>query len=159
MFSVSCKNLWFAAGYLFYLFFLLTHLSSFLIIYFNTFNHFPLPFLEFFFFLLDDKISAPEVFCSCLFILRTRFETKLVMVSFYGYEIWRLSNRWSSHFWVKKHVFCFFSTFFNNKSKTCGWNSFPSTSPCTTLGVWLCVYVRGLRQDPKPKLHKGSKQS
>ena len=59
-----------------------------MIIYFNTFNHFPLPFLEFFFFfLVDDKISAPEVFCSCLFILRARFETKLVMVSFYGYEI------------------------------------------------------------------------
>ena len=59
-----------------------------MIIYFNTFNHFPPPFLEFFFFFpLDDEISAPEVFCSCLFILRAHFETKLVVVSFYGYEI------------------------------------------------------------------------
>ena len=30
-----------------------------------------------------------------------------------------ISSRWSSHFWVKVHVF---STFFNNKSKSCGWN-------------------------------------
>ena len=28
-----------------------------------------------------------------------------------------ISRRWSSHFWVKAHVF---STFFNNKSKPCG---------------------------------------
>ena len=38
-------------------------------------------------FSLDDKTSAPEVFCSCSFILRTHFETGLVMVSYYGYEI------------------------------------------------------------------------
>ena len=44
-----------------------------------------------------------------------------------------------------------------NLSKTQG--GFPSTSLCTTLGVWLCGYVRGLRHDPKPKLHKSDKQS
>ena len=153
---MSCKNLWFAASYLFYFifFYWLIYLVSWLFILILS----TIPsFISRIVFLLDDKISANKVFCSCLFILRAHFETKLVVVSFYGYEIWRLSSRWSSHFREKKHVF--FSTFFNNKSKTCGWNSFSSTSPCTTLGVWLCVYVRGLRQDPKPKLHKSSKQS
>ena len=41
-------------------------------------------FLSFF---LEDKTSAPDVFSSCLFIPRTNFETSLVMVSCYGYEI------------------------------------------------------------------------
>ena len=38
---------------------------------------------------LDDQASTTDVFCSCLFILRTCFDTRLVMISFYGYEIWR----------------------------------------------------------------------
>ena len=38
---------------------------------------------------LDDQASTTDVFCSCLFILRTYFDTRLVMISFYGYEIWR----------------------------------------------------------------------
>ena len=38
-------------------------------------------------FFLEDKTSAPGVFSSCLFIPRTNFETSLVMVSCYGYEI------------------------------------------------------------------------
>ena len=38
-------------------------------------------------FFLDDKTSAPEVFCSCSFILRAHFETSLLMVKYYGYEI------------------------------------------------------------------------
>ena len=38
-------------------------------------------------FSLDDKTSALEVFCSCSFILRAHFETSLLMVSYYGYEI------------------------------------------------------------------------
>ena len=40
-------------------------------------------------FFLDDKTSAPEVFrsCSCSFIPDAHFETSLVMVSYYGYEI------------------------------------------------------------------------
>ena len=48
----------------------------------------PLPefFSEFFFF-LDDKTSAADVFSSCLFITRAHFETRLVMVIYYGYEI------------------------------------------------------------------------
>ena len=36
---------------------------------------------------LDDKTSAPEVFCSCSCISGAHFETSLVMVSYYGYEI------------------------------------------------------------------------
>ena len=36
---------------------------------------------------LDDEISPPVVFCGCSFIPRTRFETSLVVVSFYDYEI------------------------------------------------------------------------
>ena len=46
-------------------------------------------FLSFF---LDDKTSAPDVFSSCSFISRTHFETSLVMVSDFGYEIWR--HKW-----------------------------------------------------------------
>ena len=38
-------------------------------------------------FFLDDKTSAPEVFSRCSFIPRAHFETSLVMVSFYGYEV------------------------------------------------------------------------
>ena len=38
---------------------------------------------------LSAPTSAPEVFCSSLFIPRTRFEKSLVMVSYYGYEIRR----------------------------------------------------------------------
>ena len=38
-------------------------------------------------FFLDDKASASDVFSSCSFIPRTHFETSLVMVSYYGYEI------------------------------------------------------------------------
>ena len=30
-----------------------------------------------------------------------------------------ITSRWSSHFWVKMHVF---SNSFNNKSKACGWS-------------------------------------
>ena len=38
-------------------------------------------------FFLDDKTSEPDVFSSCFFIPRAHFETSLVMVSYYGYEI------------------------------------------------------------------------
>ena len=41
-------------------------------------------FLSFF---LEDKTSAPDVFSSCSFIPCAHFETSLVMVSCYGYEI------------------------------------------------------------------------
>ena len=47
--------------------------------------HPPKVFLIFF---LNNKTSAPEDFCSCFFIPRTHVETRLVMVSYYGYEIW-----------------------------------------------------------------------
>ena len=36
---------------------------------------------------LGDKTSAPDVFSSCSFIPRAHFETSLVMISCYGYEI------------------------------------------------------------------------
>ena len=45
----------------------------------------PLSFL--FKFFLDDKTSEHEVFSSCSFIPRAHFETSLVMVIYYGYEI------------------------------------------------------------------------
>ena len=45
------------------------------------------PHKVFLIFFLDDKSSAPKVFRSCSFILRTHFETSLVMVSYNGYEI------------------------------------------------------------------------
>ena len=38
-------------------------------------------------FFLEDKTSAPDVFSGCSFIPRPDFETSLVMVSCYGYEI------------------------------------------------------------------------
>ena len=38
-------------------------------------------------FSLEDKTSAPDVFSSCSFIPHADFETSLVMVSCYGYEI------------------------------------------------------------------------
>ena len=41
----------------------------------------------FFSFFLEDKTSAPDVLSSFLFIPYTHFETSLVMVSCYGYEI------------------------------------------------------------------------
>ena len=46
----------------------------------------PWGFSEFF---LNDKTSTPEVFCSCSFIPCAHFETSLVTVSYYDYEIWR----------------------------------------------------------------------
>ena len=41
----------------------------------------------FFSFFRDDKTSAPDVFNSFSFFPRTHFETSLVMVSYYRYEI------------------------------------------------------------------------
>ena len=43
-------------------------------------------FLSFF---LEDKRSAPDVFSSYSFISRTHFDRSSVIVSCYGYEIWR----------------------------------------------------------------------
>ena len=48
--------------------------------------HPPWNFLNFF---LADKTSAPDVFSSCSFTPRAHFETSLVMVDCYGYELWR----------------------------------------------------------------------
>ena len=45
----------------------------------------PYGFSEFFF--LEDKTAAPVIFSSCSFTLRAHFETSLVMLSCYGYEI------------------------------------------------------------------------
>ena len=51
----------------------------------------PPPHEVFLTFFLEDKTSAPDVFSSCSFIpcAHFKFETSLVMVSCYGYEIWR----------------------------------------------------------------------
>ena len=40
-------------------------------------------------FFLEDKTSSLDVFSSCSFIPYAHFETRLVMVSRYGYDIWR----------------------------------------------------------------------
>ena len=47
-------------------------------------------------FFLDDKTSAPKVFCSCSFIPRAHFETRLVMVGYYGYTFspWARAEKW-----------------------------------------------------------------
>ena len=37
-------------------------------------------------FVLDDETSASDVFSSCSFIPRAHFETRLVMVNYYGYD-------------------------------------------------------------------------
>ena len=47
------------------------------------------PSFEIFSFFVDDKTSLPEVSSSRSFILCKHFETSLVMVSYYGYVIWR----------------------------------------------------------------------
>ena len=87
----------------------------------------PWGFSEFF---LNDKTSAPEVFCSCSFIPRVHFETSLVMVSYYmitKYDV--KSSSWSSHFLVKMH---FYSNSFRNKSNAC----FYLISNSSTNGRW-----------------------
>ena len=76
----------------------------------------PPSFLGFF---LEDKTSAPDVFSSCSFILRAHFETSSVMVRYYGYELLRHKYQ------VVRPFLCrntFFSTFFNNLSKSRGLN-------------------------------------
>ena len=47
----------------------------------------PPPSEVFWMFFLDDKVSATDAFSSCSFNLRAHFETSLVMVSYYDYEI------------------------------------------------------------------------
>ena len=44
----------------------------------------------FFIFFLDDKTSGPDFFSICSFIPREHFEIRLVKVSYYDYEKWRL---------------------------------------------------------------------
>ena len=68
-------------------------------------------FLSFF---LEDQTLAPVVFSSGSFIPRAHFETRLVMFSCYGYEIWVINSRWSRQLWVEIHVF---STSFDSESK------------------------------------------
>ena len=55
---------------------------------------FPLPSDVFLSFLLEEKTSSPDVFSTCSFIPRIHFETSLVMVSYYGYEICR--HKWQA---------------------------------------------------------------
>ena len=79
----------------------------------------PYPSEVFLSFFLEDKTSAPDVFGSCSFIPHAHFETSSVMVSFYGYEIWR-------HDWVAggqaifEWKYRFFSVSFDSKSISCG---------------------------------------
>ena len=48
-----------------------------------------------------------------------------------------ISSRWSSHFWVKIHVF---STFFNTKSKTCEQND--------TKCLFMCYFTCQVQKKP-----------
>ena len=50
------------------------------------------------------------------------------------------SSRWSSHFWVKMHVF---STSFNNKNKALGWND----AKCLFIAVLTWFLILGKVQD------------
>ena len=156
-------------------------------------------------FFLEDKTSAPEIFSSCSFIHCPHFETSLVMVSCYGYEIWRHKSKIMQsayacvifHVKHKKLPFLAVLTWFLILGKIqdggqdgdhCWWRHRPpavpppikytsscledqrfstkgkivlkycdikklrggvsSTPPllrsCTTVGVWVCVYVREL---------------
>ena len=62
-------------------------------------------------FSLDGQTSAPDVFSRCSFFTDAHFETVFVIISYSCYEIWHhWSSRWSSHFWVKMHVFQLLST-------------------------------------------------
>ena len=56
-------------------------------------------------FFLDDKTSATDVFSSCSFIPRVHFETSLVVVRFYGYEIWRHKQQVVKPFLSEKYMF------------------------------------------------------
>ena len=48
------------------------------------------PFQDFLnFFFLGDKTLLPNVFSSCSFTPYAHFQTSLVMIRYYGYEIWR----------------------------------------------------------------------
>ena len=61
------------------------------------------------FFLDKTSASAPDVFSSCSVIPRADFETSLVIVSCYGYEVKPILGE-----------ITFFKTSFTNKSKSCG---------------------------------------
>ena len=52
-------------------------------------------------------MSAPDVFSSCSFIPCAHFETSSVMAvaMFTRYDVISNTMRWSSHLWVKIHVF------------------------------------------------------
>ena len=67
-----------------------------------------------------------------------------MILSFYGYRIWRRYDKiwWSSHFWVKVHVF---STFFNNKSRSCGLNH----------AKWLFMFYFSSRAQKKISISRG----
>ena len=58
-------------------------------------------------FVLNDKTLAPDVFSSRLFIPRAHFKTSLVIVSYYGYEIWR--HKWQVVKPFLSETACFFN--------------------------------------------------
>ena len=69
-------------------------------------------FLRFF---LDNQTSAYDVLSSRSFIPSTHFETSLLMVSYYGYEIWRHKQQVVKPFLSENA--CFSTSF---KSEACG---------------------------------------
>ena len=60
-------------------------------------------------FFLEDKTSSADVFISCSFIPYAHFETSLVMISCYGYEIWLHRQQVAKAFFGENT--CFFNFF------------------------------------------------
>ena len=93
----------------------------------------PAPHPRFFWvFFLEDKTSAPDVFSSCSFIPRAHFKSSLVMVSFYGYEIWRQGGQ-AIFEWK-----CMLSTFF----KWILW-----LKPCIVL-IHVLFFMSSIKKSP-----------
>ena len=89
--------------------------------------HFYLPSLTFWFvffyihsfFSVDDKTAAPDGFSNGLFFPHKHFETTLVMVRVYGYDIWHHNKEIVKQFLSTNSCS---STSFKNRSKAGGWN-------------------------------------
>ena len=71
------------------------------------------------FFSVDDKTAAPDGFSNRLFFPRKHFQTTLVMVGVYGYDIWHRNKEMVKQFLSTNSCP---STSFNNRSKAGGWN-------------------------------------
>ena len=84
---------------------------------------------------INDQTSAPDIFSCFLLILRTHFETGLVVISYYGYELW--SHKWQVVEPFLSENACFF--FFKIKAKP-GERMKQSTYLCVILHVGLFLH-------------------